>query len=69
MLSRTTVLLLAHAGEQVLAFRDFNEWVNQATRLLTKQGLTVQLGVTAVSCGRRNDGVDPRLAFILEKLV
>jgi hypothetical protein len=63
LLSRTTVPLPAHA------FRDFNPWVNQATRLLTRQGLTVQLGETAVSGARRDEAMDPRMAFILEKLV
>lgn len=69
LLSRTAVLLLADAGEQVLAFRDFNPWVKQATRLLTRQGLIIQLGGTAISSARRDDAVDPRMAFILEKLV
>lgn len=67
--SRTNVPLLAHAGEQAFAFRGLNERVSQATRLLTKQGLTEQVGEIAVSGARRDDAVDRRMAFILEKLV
>ena len=37
--------------------------------MLTRQGLTVQLGETAVSGARRDDAMDLRMAFILEKLV
>lgn len=67
--SSTTLPLLAHAGEQVLAFRDFNERVNQVTRRLTKQGLSVRLGDIAVGGARRDYAMDLRMSFILEKLV
>ncbi len=69
MPSRTNVPLLAHAGEQVLAFRGLNERVNQTTRLLTKQGLTVRPSDTTVSGARRDDAMDLRMTFILEKLL
>jgi len=67
--SRTTVPLLAHAAEQVLVFCGLNERVNQNIRLLRRQGLTVRPGDTIVSGDRRDDAMDPRMAFILEKLV
>lgn len=69
MPSRTNVPLLAHAGEQVLAFRGLHERVNQTTRLLIKQGLNVRPGDTTVSGARRDDAMDLRMTFILEKLV
>ena len=69
MPSSTNVPLLAHADEQVLAFRGLNGGVNQNIRLLTKQGLTVPHSDTIVSGARRDDAMDLRMTFIQEKLV
>ena len=67
--TRMTLPLLARASEQVLASRDFNERVNQATRRLTKQGPTIRLGDIAGSGARRDYTMDLQTAFILEKRV
>lgn len=66
--SRTTLPMQAHASEQFLAFRDFNDRVNQATRLPTKKCPTVRLG-NAVGCTRRDYAIDLRMAFVLEKQI
>jgi hypothetical protein len=66
--SRTNVPLLAHAGGQVLAFRDVNERVHH-TRLLTKQGPIVRPGDTAISGACRDEAMDPPMTFTREKLV
>jgi spore maturation protein CgeB len=55
-------------GDEVLAFRDFDELVDQATRLLNEPGLTARLGDAAAARAHRDHTFDARLATILEKV-
>src|SRR5579862_4846499 len=55
-------------GEEVLAFRDFDELVEQASRLLHEPGLTASLGDAAARRARRDHTIGHRLAMILEKV-
>jgi spore maturation protein CgeB len=65
---RPTVPELFDIGDEVLAFRDFDELIDQATRLLTDTGLTAQLGDAAARRAHRDHTYDLRVATILEKL-
>ena len=55
-------------GDEVLAFRDFDELVDQATRLFSEPGLTARLGDAASRRAHRDHTYDRRVADILEKL-
>jgi spore maturation protein CgeB len=55
-------------GDEVLAFRDFGELVNHATRLLCEGGLTAKIGDAAARRAHGNHTYERRLAIILEKL-
>ncbi|MHB1593659.1 MAG: CgeB family protein [Streptosporangiaceae bacterium] len=55
-------------GVEVLAFRDFDELVDQATRLFSEPGLTGRLGDAASRRAHRDHTYDRRVADILEKL-
>lgn len=55
-------------GDEVLAFRDFGELMNQAERLLGEGGLTARIGDAAARRAHRNHTYERRLAVILEKL-
>lgn len=64
---RPTVSDLFGVGEEVLVFRDFDELIDQATRLLNEEGLTVRLGDAAARRAHRDHTHDMRIATILEK--
>lgn len=55
-------------GTEVLAFRNFGELVEQATRLLTEQGLSARLGDAAARRAHRDHTYERRLAVVLEKI-
>jgi spore maturation protein CgeB len=55
-------------GHEVLAYQDFDELVDQATRLLNEPGLTARLGDAAARRAHRDHTFDARLASILEKV-
>jgi spore maturation protein CgeB len=65
---RPSVPELFTVGEEVLAFHDFDELVDQATRLLNETGLTTRLGNAAAWRAHRDHSYDLRVAAILEKL-
>ena len=65
---RSTVPELFDVGAEVLAFSDFDELVNQATRLLSEAGLTARLGDAAARRAHQDHSYDARVATILEKL-
>ncbi len=56
------------ADEEVLTFRDFDELVSQARRLLGEPGLSAKLGDAAAARAHASHTYDKRLAVILEKL-
>jgi spore maturation protein CgeB len=55
-------------GTEVLAYHDFDELVDQATRLLNETGLTSRLGDAAARRAHRDHSYDLRVAAILEKV-
>ena len=55
-------------GEEVLTFRNFDELLEQAWRLLTEPGLTAKLGDAAARRAHRDHTIGHRLATILEKV-
>ena len=65
---RPTVPGLFDVGAEVLTFRDFDELVDQASRLLGDAGLTARLGDAAALRAHRDHSYDLRVAAILEKL-
>jgi spore maturation protein CgeB len=65
---RATVPDLFDVGTEVLAYRDFDELVDQATCLLNQSALRTQLGNAAARRAHRDHTHDLRLATILEKL-
>jgi spore maturation protein CgeB len=65
---RATVPDLFSVGEEVLTFRDFDELVDQAARLLSEDGLTARLGDAAAQRARREHTYDLRIAEILDKV-
>jgi spore maturation protein CgeB len=65
---RPTLHDLFEVGEQVLAFHDFDELVDQATRLLREDGLSAKLGDAAALRARESHTYEKRLPIILEKL-
>ena len=65
---RSTVPELFAVGEEVLVFHDFDDLVEQATRLLSEYGLTARLGDAATQRAHRDHTYDLRLTAILEKL-
>lgn len=66
---RSTVPQLFDVGKEILAFRDFDELINQASCLLNVVGLTAQLGDAAARRAHRDHSIDLRVAAILEKLL
>jgi spore maturation protein CgeB len=66
---RPTVPELFTPGTEVLTYQDFDELVDQATRLLNEAGLTARLGDAAARRAHRDHTYDLRVAAILEKLV
>lgn len=65
---RPTVPELFSIGDEVLAYHDFDELVEQARRLLNEPGLTARLGDAASRRAHRDHTYDLRVAAILEKL-
>jgi spore maturation protein CgeB len=65
---RPVVPELFDVGEEVLAFHDFDDLVDQATRLLNEDGLTARLGEAATRRAHRDHSYDVRVAAILEKV-
>jgi spore maturation protein CgeB len=55
-------------GDEVLAFRDFDELVSQAKRLLHEDGLTAKLGDAAAARAHHSHTYEKRVRVILEKL-
>ena len=65
---RPTIPDLFAVGEEVLAFRDFDELVEQASRLLHEPGLTARLGDAAARRAHRDHTIAQRVATIIEKV-
>ena len=65
---RPTIPELFTVGKEVLAFHDFDDLLEQATRLLSEHGLTARLGDAATQRAHRDHTYDLRLTTILEKL-
>jgi spore maturation protein CgeB len=65
---RPAVPELFSVGHEVLVYRDFDELVDQATRLLTEPGLTARIGDAAAVRAHRDHTYDLRVADILEKI-
>lgn len=65
---RPAVPELFAVGQEVLAFRDFDDLVGQASRLLNETGLTTRLGDAAARRAHRDHTYDLRVAVILEKV-
>jgi spore maturation protein CgeB len=63
---RPAVPELFAIGDEVLAYHDFDDLVDQATRLLTEPGLTARLGDAAAGRAHRDHTYDLRVATILE---
>jgi spore maturation protein CgeB len=55
-------------GDEVLAFRDFDELLAQATRLLSEPALGAKLGDAAAARAHESHRYEKRLAVIMEKL-
>jgi spore maturation protein CgeB len=55
-------------GQEVLAFRDFDELIAQATTLLSEAGLSAKLGDAAAARAHEAHTYQKRLSVILEKL-
>jgi spore maturation protein CgeB len=65
---RPTVPELFDVGTEVLAYNDFDELVDQATRLLNDAGLTERIGDSAARRAHRDHTYDLRVSAMLEKL-
>jgi spore maturation protein CgeB len=65
---RPTVPELFAVGEEVLVFHDFDELIDQASRLLNDTSLTTRLGDAASERAHHDHSYDLRVAEILEKL-
>ncbi len=66
---RPTVPELFAVGHEVLTFHDFDDLVEQATRLLEESGLTERLGDAAARRAHRDHTFDLRVTAILQKLL
>jgi spore maturation protein CgeB len=65
---RPTLPDLFEIDDEVLAFRDFDELIDQARRLLHEAGLSAKLGDAAAIRAHESHTHANRLPFILEKL-
>jgi spore maturation protein CgeB len=65
---RPSVPELFVPGEEVLVYRDFDELIDQASRLLGETGLTARLGDAASRRAHRDHSYDARITTILEKV-
>lgn len=59
---------LFEVGDEVLVYHDFDDLVDQATRLINEAGLTVRLGDAAAQRAHRDHTYQHRLTTILEQL-
>jgi spore maturation protein CgeB len=66
---RSAVPDLFNVGEEVLVYRDFDQLVDQATRLLTEPGLTARIGDAATLRAHRDHTYDLRVKAILERVL
>jgi spore maturation protein CgeB len=55
-------------GDEVLAFRDFDELIAQARRLLSEDGLSAKMGDAAAARAHESHTYEKRLTVVLEKL-
>jgi spore maturation protein CgeB len=65
---RPVIPELFEIGEEVLAFHDFDDLVDQAARLLSEHRLTAKIGDAATLRAHREHSYDVRVASILEHL-
>ena len=65
---RPTVPELFEVGKEVLTYHDFDDILEQATRLLSERGLSERLGDAAAQRAHRDHTYDLRVTAILEKL-
>jgi spore maturation protein CgeB len=65
---RPTLPDLFAVGDEVLAFHDFDELIDQATRLLSEDGLSAKLGDAAALRAHESHTYERRLPIILERL-
>jgi spore maturation protein CgeB len=65
---RPTLPDLFAVGDEVLAFHDFDELIDQATRLLREDGLSAKLGDAATLRAHGSHTYENRLPVVLEKL-
>jgi spore maturation protein CgeB len=65
---RPTLPDLFAIGDEVLAFHDFDELVDQATRLVSEEGLSAKIGDAAALRAHASHTYEKRLPVILEKL-
>lgn len=65
---RPTVPELFSVGSEILIFRDFDELVDQAMRLLHDAGLSARIGDAAARRAHRDHSYDLRITTILEKV-
>jgi spore maturation protein CgeB len=65
---RPTVPDLFATGDEVLTYRDFDELVDQAGRLLHEAGLSAKLGDAAAARAHHSHTYQQRLTVVLEKL-
>lgn len=65
---RPTVPEVFDIGREVLAYHDFDELVDQASRLLSERDLGQRLGDAATRRAHRDHSYELRIASILEKL-
>jgi spore maturation protein CgeB len=66
---RPTVPELFAVDDEILAFHDFDDLVDKATRLLNETGLTARLGDAAAQRAHRDHSYDLRVATILETVL
>jgi O-antigen/teichoic acid export membrane protein len=65
---RSTLPDLFALDDEVLAFRDFDELIAQATRLLNEPGLSAKIGDAATARAHASHSYEKRLEVLLEKL-
>lgn len=66
---RPTVPELFAIGDEVLAYRDFDELLDNAARLLTESGLSARLGDAAARRAHRDHTYDHRVKTIMEAVL
>jgi spore maturation protein CgeB len=65
---RPVVPELFEVGDEVLVYHDFDDLLDQATRLLNEAGITARLGDAAARRAHRDHTYERRLTTILEKV-